>query len=232
MRSTTSIPWKWVVGVAASGHCATSRPIAPTQDATPSYARPVRDDARAKVSAMRITHPMAMSSSMGAYAKSCDESKAVFTGRLRPWAPLRPPAWAMRTRSDRHARAPRASGAPPRGGRGPGLVGRERPEEDQELADEAAQPRQADRGEHDHEEAGREDRRLGPQTAEVAQPPRVAAVVEQAHAEEEPARRDAVREHLIERALHAGRRHRHDAEDDEPEVRHGRVGDELLSVAR
>ena len=66
MRSTTSMPWKCVSGWAASPHCATTAASAATQPATPSQARPPRRAPLTKVSASRITQPMAMRISIGA----------------------------------------------------------------------------------------------------------------------------------------------------------------------
>ena len=68
------------------------------------------------------------------------------------------------------------------------------------------------------------------QAAELADQPRVPAVRQHADDEEEPAGADAVVEHLVDRALHALHVHRGDAEHDEAEMAHARVGDQLLHV--
>ena len=90
------------------------------RDAEPREAR-ARRRRCANVSAMRITQPMAMSSSIGRVREELRRIEGAFTGRLRRWARVGAPAWARAARRaalDRCARARRASGARPRGDRG------------------------------------------------------------------------------------------------------------------
>ena len=68
------------------------------------------------------------------------------------------------------------------------------------------------------------------QAAELGDQPRVPPIRQHADDEEEAAGADAVVQHLVDRALHALRVHRGDAEHDEAEVADARVGDQLLHV--
>ena len=104
------------------------------------------------------------------------------------------------------------------------------PSEDQELADEAVQARQADRGERRDQEEGGRDRDDGRDAAVGRDLARVAALVEDADEEEERAGREAVVDHLEDRALERHRREGADSQDDEAEVRHRGVGHEPLHV--
>ena len=108
-------------------------------------------------------------------------------------------------------------------------------EEAEELADEAAQPRQAHRAEGEEEqEPGGDRERLG-ERAHVGDEPRVRALVDEPDHEEQGAREEAVAEHDEDRALHAGGvAHQRDAGEDagrdEAHVAHAGVGDQLLEV--
>src|SRR5690606_15639079 len=117
-----------------------------------------------------------------------------------------------------------------RGDRGPRRQAGEAADEDQELADEAVEAGQADRGEgHEQEEPG-EDRRHLLETAELRDQLRVPTVVDHPDEKEQGTGGDAVVDVLDDRALEAAGGERERAQDDEPEVGHRRVGDQLLQV--
>ena len=117
-----------------------------------------------------------------------------------------------------------------RGDHRPPLAGQERADEDQELADEPVQPGQADRAEHDHQEDEGHDRGDLLEAAELGDLPGVAALVDHPDEEEQGAGREAVVDHLQDRALQALGREGEGAEHDEAEVGHRRVGDQPLEV--
>ena len=107
----------------------------------------------------------------------------------------------------------------------------ERAEEDQELADEAGQARQAEL--RQHEEA--EDRRRRPASDRASPPilaivPVVGPLVDHADAEEERARDDPVVDHLEHGALQALLLEDEDAQRHEAHVADRAVGDQLLEV--
>jgi hypothetical protein len=101
---------------------------------------------------------------------------------------------------------------------------------DQELADETVQPWQSDGRQRDDEERGRQARHDLFEPAELADETRMPAVRQHADHEEQPARADAVRQHLIDGALHALHVHGADAQHDEAQVAHRRIGHQLLHV--
>ena len=90
--------------------------------------------------------------------------------------------------------------------------------------------RQADVAHGEHHEDGRVDRHAVDQAAEDVDLVRVHAVVDDADAEEEAGRDDAVRQHLEDGAFDALRREGEDAERHEAHVGDGRIGDQLLEV--
>ena len=75
------------------------------------------------------------------------------------------------------------------------------PDKHQEFAHETAQAWQPGRGQHDDQEARAKHRHARPQSAEVGQLPRVAAVVENPNCQEQAACGDPVRQHLVDAAL-------------------------------
>ena len=103
-------------------------------------------------------------------------------------------------------------------------------EHDQELADEAVHAGQADRRERDEERRRRQPRDDLLDAAVLADEARVAAIREHPDEAEQAAGADAVRQHLIHRALHALQVHRRRAEHDEAHVADRRVGHQLLHV--
>ena len=103
-------------------------------------------------------------------------------------------------------------------------------EQNQELADEPVQARQPNRRERDDQERSDQMRHDSLEAAELGDEARVAAIREHADDQEQAAGAHTVIEHLIDRALHALRVHRRDAEHDEAEMAHARIGDELLHV--
>ena len=76
-------------------------------------------------------------------------------------------------------------------------------EDGQELADEAVQAGQADRRQRDDQEGRDQLRHHRLQAAELGDQARVPAIREHADDDEEPAGADAVRQHLVDGALHA-----------------------------
>ena len=103
-------------------------------------------------------------------------------------------------------------------------------EQDVELADEAVQPRQPGRRQRHDDEQDAEDRNLLPQPAEIGQQAGVPPVVEHADQQEQGARAQPVVHHLEGRAGDPLRVQREDAEHDEAQVRHRRIGDERLEI--
>src|SRR6266542_5816510 len=92
---------------------------------------------------------------------------------------------------------------PARGDDREGPADLERPHEDEELAHEAVEPRQADGGEGDDEkEHGHGGHNL-PQATEVGDEPGVPPLVKHAHDQEEGAGGEAVVDHLNDAAHHA-----------------------------
>ena len=83
----------------------------------------------------------------------------------------------------------------------PSALGDERARDDHELADEAVGAGQADARHRDDDEERRVDRHHLGEAAELVEQARVAAVVDHADQEEERAGRDAVVDHLQDRAL-------------------------------
>ena len=103
-------------------------------------------------------------------------------------------------------------------------------EQHQELADEAAGARQADRGQHEHHEDEGIDRHAVDEAAVGGDLAGVHAVVDDADDKEQRRRDDAVAQHLEDRALDALHRHAEGADGHEAHVRHRRIGDQLLHV--
>ncbi len=113
--------------------------------------------------------------------------------------------------------------------RRPGVV-LEDADHHQELADEAAGARQADRGHgEDHEHDGI-FRHAVNEAAVARDLAGVQAVIDDADAQEERTGDDAVGEHLEQRAFEALLGHREDTGGDEAHMGHRRIGDELLHV--
>ena len=113
----------------------------------------------------------------------------------------------------------------------PPAAGEERADEDEELADEAVEPGQADRRQHHDGEHAGQDRRHLLQAAELGDLAGVAALVDHADEEEQGAGGQAVVDHLEHAALEALGGEGERAEHDEAQVGHRRVGDEPLQVA-
>ena len=134
--------------------------------------------------------------------------------RAAPSRACRPPPGSRR--SDGHRR--RSVGLKPRRRAGSGTRRRSR-------SGRAGRPRTASRSAKNTAKTGIDL----PQAAEVGDLPRVAALVEHADQEEERARREAVVQHLVDRARSRRRRSARTCPSmTKPEVRHRRVGDELL----
>ncbi len=89
---------------------------------------------------------------------------------------------------------------------------------------------QADVAEGEHHEERRVNRHAIDEAAEHVDLVRMHAVVDDADAEEEAGRDDAVRQHLEDRAFDALRREGEDAERHEAHVSDRRIGDQLLEV--
>ena len=106
----------------------------------------------------------------------------------------------------------------------------ERPDEDEELADESVEPGHTDRREHHDREPGGEDRGDRLDALERADLAGVAALVDPADQDEQCAGGDAVVDHLQHAAGDRLVRERERAEHDEAEVGDRRVGDEPLEV--
>ena len=119
---------------------------------------------------------------------------------------------------------------PERRDRPPTTADAERPEQDQELADEAVHSGQADRTQHDDQEDHREHRDHLPQPAEVDDAPRVPPLVDDADQQEQRAGRDAVVQHGHHRARESLGVEREQTQHAEAQVAHRRVGDQLLEV--
>src|SRR5262245_62638012 len=98
-------------------------------------------------------------------------------------------------------------------------------EEDQVFADEAVQHGQSEGGEHGKKEEGRETRHGRGKTAVLGDFERMPTVVEHPDEEKERSGGDAVREHLIDRALHTDGVEREDAENNKAQVADGRISD-------
>ena len=111
-----------------------------------------------------------------------------------------------------------------------GAMHAERAEQDEELADEPVETRQADRRQHHHHEDGGVHRQLRPQAAELGDQPGVTALVDHADAEEQRAGRQAVVEHLVDAALHAFAVERRHAQHDEAQMAHRGVRDQPLEI--
>ena len=103
--------------------------------------------------------------------------------------------------------------------------------EDQELADEPVEGRQADRRQHHHAEDRRVDRHHLRQPAVLRDLPGVPPLVDDADDQEERAGRDAVVDLLDDAALDAHRVEGEHAQHDERHVADRRVGDQPLPVA-
>ena len=106
----------------------------------------------------------------------------------------------------------------------------ERADQRQELADEAGGAGQPDIGQREHHEHQRVERHAVDEPAIGGDLARVHAVVDDADAEEQRGRHDAVRDHLEDAAGDALRGQREDAHGDEAHMRHRRIGDQLLHV--
>ena len=91
-------------------------------------------------------------------------------------------------------------------------------------------PGQADRGQHEHHEHDGIDRHAVDEAAIARDLARVHAVVDDADAQEQRARDDAVAQHLEDGALHALVAAGEDAERHEAHMRDRRIGDQLLHV--
>ena len=113
--------------------------------------------------------------------------------------------------------------------RDPG-IGLERADQDQELAHEAAGSRQADGCQHEYHEDQRVFGHSFDETAIARDLPRMYAVVDDADAQEQRARYEAVADHLHHRALYALMGEREDADGDEPHMRDRRIGDQLFHI--
>ena len=100
----------------------------------------------------------------------------------------------------------------------------------QKLADESGRARQPDIGQREHHEGEGVNRHAIDQPAIGRDLAGVHAVVDDADAEEQSGRDDAVRDHLEDAAGDALRRHREQPHGDEAHMRHRRIGDELLHV--
>ena len=112
----------------------------------------------------------------------------------------------------------------------PHLVGDEHALQDQQLADEPVQRRQADRRHRHHQEDRGVDRHHLRQPAVLGDLARVAPLVDDADQQEEPAGRDAVIELLDDAAGEADRVQREHAEHHHRHVADRRVGDQPLPV--
>ena len=117
-----------------------------------------------------------------------------------------------------------------RGQRTEPLVDRERPEDHQELADEVVESRQPDGGEHREQERAGQPRHDDREAAHLPQIARMGSLVDHPDQQEQRAGRQAVVHHLQDAARHALVREREDAQDHEPQVRHGGVRDQPLDV--
>ena len=115
--------------------------------------------------------------------------------------------------------------------RGVGDVGFEHADQDEELAHEAVQSRQADGREHGDGEEHREDGHRRRQAAERRDLARVAPLVDDADQQEQGAGADAVVDHLDDAAGDALGVEGEDAEHQETHVADAGIGDEALHVA-
>ena len=103
-------------------------------------------------------------------------------------------------------------------------------EQDQELADEPVEPGQPDRREHHHHEHGGVNRDALPQAPELGNLARVTAQIDHPDQQKQPAGRDAVVEHLVDRAFHSLRVERENSEHHEAQVADRGVGDQAFQV--
>ena len=110
------------------------------------------------------------------------------------------------------------------------LIEAEAAEQNEELADKAVEARQADRRQHDDQEADRVDRQHFPEPAVLGDQARVSALVDHANQKEERPGRDAVVEHLVDRAFHALGAQRGDTEHHKTKVADRGVGHQFLHV--
>ena len=103
-------------------------------------------------------------------------------------------------------------------------------EQDQEFADEIAEPRQAERGDGEEHAPAGEARQAGPEPAKLGEIARVQPLLQGAGEDEQRAGADAVGQHLHHHALQRQRVPGIDAEQDEAEMADAAIGDQPLQI--